>query len=37
MMTFSTAFREQQDDPDKWDDSQAEALRALQESLDRHQ
>ncbi len=37
MMTVTVSFREQADVPEKWDDERAEAIRALQESLDRHQ
>jgi hypothetical protein len=37
MKTDSSNRRKRRTRPDNWDQEKAEALRALQESLDRHQ
>jgi hypothetical protein len=37
MNTHSSPRRKRRVRPNKWDEEKAEALRALQESLDRHQ
>lgn len=37
MRTKKVTVRKRRQRPNKWDEARAEALRALQESLDRHQ
>ncbi|MDR7340172.1 hypothetical protein J2S69_003891 [Glycomyces lechevalierae] len=37
MKTHSSTRRKRRTRPDNWDEEKAAALRALQESLDRHQ